>query len=118
MIVVIAMAVFANVSVLFELYHLHIASDDDDTDIIPDSGATSIMRCFHSDFKDDYQACTDVFVLMGDASRIHVAGYSTSQMKIDGNVRRIVNSLHVPLLDSDLFSVTKRAHGHWLFFLS
>ena len=46
---------------------------------------------------------------MGDASRIPVVDYGTSQMKIDGNVTRLVNSLHFPLLDSDLFSVTK--HG-------
>ena len=31
-------------------------------------------------------------------------------MKINGNVTRVLNSLHVPGLNSDLFSVTK--HGH------
>ena len=32
-----------------------------------------------------------------------------SRMKINGNVTRVIDSLHVPGLDSDLFSVTK--HG-------
>ena len=67
------------------------------------------MRRRRSNFEDDYKSCSGVFVLMGDASRIPVAGYGTSRMKIDGNITRLVNSLHVPLLDSDLFSVTK--HG-------
>ena len=52
---------------------------------------------------------------MGDASRIPVLWYSTSPMKINRNVTCIVNSLHVPGLDSDLFSVTKHRrmdHGH------
>ena len=84
-------------------------SDDGNTDIIPDSGATSTMRKHRRDFEDDYQACTNVFVLMGDASRVPVAGYGTSRMKLNGNVTRVLNSLHVPGLDTDLFSVTK--HG-------
>ena len=46
---------------------------------------------------------------MGDASRIPVHGYFTSRMKMNGNMTRIVNSLHVLSLDSDLFSLTK--HG-------
>ena len=52
---------------------------------------------------------------MGDASRILVVGYGTSRIKVDGNVTRIVNSLHVPGLDIDLFSVNKHGlmdHGH------
>ena len=52
---------------------------------------------------------------MGDASRVPVLGYLTSLMKINGNVTRIINSLHVPGSDSDLFSVTKHGrmdHGH------
>ena len=48
---------------------------------------------------------------MGDESRILVHGYGTSQMKINGNVTRIVNSLYVLGLDSDLFSVTNT--GAW-----
>ena len=79
------------------------------TDIIPDSGSTSTMRRFRCDFENDYQACSNVFVLMGDASRVPVAGYGTSRMKLNGNVTRIINSLHLPGLDTDLFSVTK--HG-------
>ena len=38
-------------------------------------------------------------------------------LKINGNVTRIINSLHGPGLDSDLFSVTKHErmdHGHFL----
>ena len=70
-------------------------------DIIPDSGATSTMRRNIYDFEDDYVKCDGVFVLMGDASKIPVAGYGTSRMKIDGNVTRLVNSLHVPELDYD-----------------
>ena len=31
-------------------------------------------------------ACDSVFVLMGDASKIPVAGYGTSSIQIDGNV--------------------------------
>ena len=70
------------------------SSVDNNTDIISDSGGTSTMRRRCSDFEDDYKACTNVFVLIGDASRITVAGYGTSCMKIDGNVTRLVNSLH------------------------
>ena len=83
--------------------------------MIPDSGSTSTMRRFRRDFENDYQACSNVFVLMGDASRVPVAGYGTSRMKLNGNVTRVLNSLHVPGLDTDLFSVTKHgrmAHGH------
>ena len=53
--------------------------------------------------KDDYVTCTNVFVLMGDGSEIPVLGFGTSRMKIDGFVTRLVNSLHVPGLDCDLF---------------
>ena len=73
------------------------------------------MRRRRRDFEDDYQPCTDVFVLMGDASRIPVIEYNTSWMKIDGNMTRIVNSLHAPGWDSDLFLVTKHGgmdHGY------
>ena len=73
------------------------------------------MRKHRRDFEDYYQACSDVFVLMGDVSCVPVLGYGTSPMKINGNVTRIVNSLHVPGLDSDLFSVTKHGrmdHGY------
>ena len=79
-------------------------------DIIPYSGTTSTMRRRRSDFEDNsYTACNGVFVLMGNASKIPVAGYGTSRMKIDNNVTRLVNSLHVPDLDCDLISTTK--HG-------
>ena len=53
--------------------------------------------------------CTDVFVLMGDNSEIPVLGYGTSRVKINGRVVLLVNSLHVPDLDVDLFSCTR--HG-------
>ena len=77
--------------------------------IIPDSGATSHMRRNRMDFEGDYVLCDNVFVLMGDHSEIPVLGYSTSRVKINGHVVRIVNSLHVPDLDVDLFSCTR--HG-------
>ena len=78
------------------------------------------MRKHHRDFENDYQACEGVFVLMGDARCVPVLGYGTSRMKINGNVTRIINSLHVPGLDSDLFSVTKHGcmdYGHSFLFL-
>ena len=78
--------------------------------MIPDSRSTSTMRKHCCDFENDYQACSNVFVLMGDTSHIPVHGYGTSRMKLNGNVTRIINSLHVPGVDPDLFSVTK--HGH------
>ena len=53
--------------------------------------------------------CTDVFVLMGDNSEIPVLGYGTARIKINGRVIRLVNSLHVPDLDVNLFSCTR--HG-------
>ena len=77
--------------------------------IVPDSGATSHMRCNHMDFEGDYVTCNDVFVLMGDNSEISVLGYGTFRLKINGHVVRLVNSLHVPDLDVDLFSCTRHA---------
>ena len=82
-----------------------LASDE----IVPDSGATSHMRRHKADFEDDYVTCNDVFVLMGDGTEIPVLGYGTSRMKVDGHISRLVNSLHVPELDCDLFSCTR--HG-------
>ena len=67
------------------------------------------MRRNQYDFENDYVKCDGVFVLMGDASKIPVAGHGTSRMKIAGNVTRLVNSLHVPELDCNLLSATK--HG-------
>ena len=67
------------------------------------------MRRNRMDFEDDYVPCNDVFVLMGDHSEIPVLGYDTSRLKINGRVVRLVNSLHVPDLDVDLFSCTR--HG-------
>ena len=54
--------------------------------IVPDSGATSHMRRNRMDFEDDYIACNDVFVLIGDNSEIPVLGYGTSQLKINDHV--------------------------------
>ena len=56
------------------------------------------------DFEDDYKGCNGVFVLMGDASRVAVAGYSTCCMKIDDNITQVLNSLYVPGLDTTSFS--------------
>ena len=55
---------------------------------------------------------------MGDASRGAVVGYGTCRLKINGNVTRVLKCLHVPDLDSNLFSVTRHGrmdHGHSLF---
>lgn len=52
---------------------------------------------------------------MGDASRIAVAGYDICHIKINGNVTHVLKYLHVPDLDSSLFSVTKHGrinYGH------
>ena len=72
--------------------------------IVPDSGATSHMRRNRGDFENDYVRYNDVFVLMGDNSEIPVLGFG-------GRIVRLVNSLHVYVLDLDvdLFSCTR--HG-------
>ena len=80
-----------------------------DDEVIPNSGATSHMRKNTSIFEHDYVACNDVFVLIGDGTESLVLAYSSSQMKIDGHVTRLLNSLHVSGLDCDLFSCTR--HG-------
>ena len=77
--------------------------------IIPDSGATSHIRQNCMDFEGDFVLCDNVFVLMGDHSEIPVLGYSNSRVKINGHVVRLVDNLHVPDLDVDLFSCTR--HG-------
>ena len=86
----------------------HSTSDSNEFDIIPNSGATSTMRRRRSDFEDDYITCNGAFVLMDDASKIPVANYGT-QIILDGNVARFINSPHVPLLDCDLYSAIN--HG-------
>ena len=48
---------------------------------------------------------------MGDASRVPVAGYGTGRIKLDGHVVCMENSLHVPSLESSLFSTTKHARN-------
>ena len=81
----------------------------DDKEIIPDSGATSHM--FHSAryFTGDYTRCANSFVVVGDGQRIPVQGYGTARIKIDGKVIVLPNALHVPGLESNLFSATR--HG-------
>ena len=77
---------------------------------VPDSGATSHMRRNYMDFEGDYVTCNNVFLLMSDNSEIPVLGYGTSRLlKINGHVVRLMNRLHVPYLDVDLFSYTR--HG-------
>ena len=76
------------------------------------------MRRHCMDFEDDYVTCNDIFVLMGDHSEIPVLGYDTSRVKINGYVVRLVNTLHVPDLDVDLFSCTwhsSNGNGNTLF---
>ena len=77
--------------------------------IVPDSGETSHMRRNRYNFENDYDTCNDVFVLMGDNLEILILGFGTAQMKIDGHVVCLVNKLHVPDLDFDLFSCIR--HG-------
>ena len=86
-----------------------------DVEFLPDSGATSDMRKDRSVFEDDYVACNDVFVLMGDGHEIPVLGYGTFRMKIDGYVTRLINSLYVPGLDCDFFLVHDMALKERLF---
>lgn len=75
--------------------------------IVPNSGATLRMRKNVSDFEmDSCVLCDDVFVLLGDNSEISVLDYGTSCRKIDGHTIRLINSLHVPELNCDLFSCT------------
>ena len=78
-------------------------------EIVPDSGVTLHMRKNISVFENDYVACTNVFVLMGDQIEIPVLGYGTLRMKIDGHVTGLIKNLHVPGLDCDLFSCNQ--HG-------
>ena len=81
----------------------------DDNGIVPDSGSTSHMRKDRLVFEDNYAACNDLFVLMGDGTEIPVLGYGTSRMKIDGHATLLFNSLHVLGLDCDLFSSTRHS---------
>ena len=67
-----------------------------DDEIIPDSGTTSHMRKDISVFEDDYVACSNVFVLIGNGAEIPVLGYGTSHMRIDSHVTLLLNGLHVP----------------------
>ena len=62
------------------------ASKFDFDHIVPDSGATSHMHCNCMDFEGDYVTYNDVFVLIGDNSKIPVLGYGTSWLKINGHV--------------------------------
>ena len=48
-------------------------------------------------------------MVMGDGQRIKVAGYGIAKIKIDGHIITLVNALHVPELESNLFSATR--HG-------
>lgn len=50
-----------------------------DDEIVPDSGVTSHTRIYIyiSVFENNYVACTDVLVLIGDGTKIPVLGYGT-----------------------------------------
>ena len=48
------------------------------TYIVPDSGATSHMQRNRSEFEVEYVAFNDLFVLIGNNSKVPVLGYSTS----------------------------------------
>ena len=87
--------------------------------IIPDSRVTSHMRIHKADFEPgSYVACSDVFVLMGKGSELPVSGYGVSCIKLDGRVICLDNPLHVPSLDSNLFSTTRhRRNGKGCLFL-
>ena len=57
----------------------------------------------------NYKKCQDVFVLMGDCTPVPVVGYDTARIKLEGHVSCLENCLHVPSLETSLFSTTK--HG-------
>ena len=70
-----------------------------------------------SDFGDNYRRCKDVFVYMGDDTRVSIVGYDTARIKLNGKVQVLPKSLHVPSLDYSLLSITR--HGQqkgWTFF--
>ena len=46
---------------------------------------------------------------MGDGERVPVRGYGTARIKVDGYVIILKNALHIPELESNLFSATR--HG-------
>ena len=57
----------------------------------------------------NYKKCHDVFVLMGDCIPVPIVGYGTARIKLKGHVICLENCLHMPFLDTTLFSTTK--HG-------
>ena len=48
-------------------------------------------------------------MILGDGTCIRVCGYGTTRIKIDGHIIVLENMLHVPNLESNLFSTT--CHG-------
>ena len=84
---------------------------DNDNNVIPDSGATSTMMKHCQNFEYNYKDCDGAFILMGDASRVAVAGYGMCRMKINGNFTRVLNIYICQIM----FSVTKHGrmdHSH------
>ena len=77
--------------------------------LCPDSGASSHMFTEEGDFDDDYRRCKNVFVYMGDSTRVPVIEYGTARIKLNGKVQVLPKSLHVPGLDCSLLSITR--HG-------
>ena len=77
--------------------------------LVPDSGATPYMFTKESDFGDNYRRYKDVFVYMGNSTRVLVAGYSTTRIKLNRKVQVLPKSLHLPGLDCSLLLITR--HG-------
>ena len=74
--------------------HLHVGSNCSSCcvrkQIVPDSEVTAHMRICKDYFEpNSYIACSDIFVLMGDGSKVPVAGYGVSHIKINGQVLRL-----------------------------
>ena len=83
--------------------------DGDADKLIPDSGATAHMLKCLLYFCGNYTRCSNSFVILGDGTHIHVCGYGTACIKIDGCIIVLENVFHVPDLESNLFSTTR--HG-------
>ena len=55
--------------------------------LVPDSGASSHMFTEKSNFGDDYRRCKDLFVYMGDGTRVPVEGYGTACIRLNRKVQ-------------------------------
>ena len=82
--------------------------EDNDTLMVFDTGATAHMRKHKQSFEPGtYCRCYNTFASMGDDKEVPIIGYSVSFIKVNGKVVCQVMSLHVPNLDTNLFSSTR-----------